>query len=203
VKCDRKEKCSQCFLSKSLCIYSIEPTQTVLPARTRTVVPLARPNPPHYMTASYTPPQVSATGPLPGFNTFKRIRPKPPSRQASPLEAGDNGADSWTTHHASPSLNDPPELNELNRRIKSLEQLLSNSTPDSATEIPGGQEPPSISHSKELSHTPRDRRVALNKSRLYGQSHWTAGAQEVSLASNSRQPAPSADNQSSKKLRRS
>ena len=197
MKCDRMEQCSHCVLSKSPCIYSIEPAQSVTPARsvpapavvpTRMVVPLARPNSLGYLAASYdTPLQASANGPFPSRNTFKQIRPKP-------TEAGSDGADSWPMHHASPTLNDPSELNELNRRLQSLEKLLSHSAPDSTIETPHGQKLPSISPSKETSHTPRDRRVCLNKSRLYGQSHWTVGAHEVSLASDTRQSATSTDN---------
>jgi Fungal Zn(2)-Cys(6) binuclear cluster domain len=171
VKCDRKEPCNHCVLSKNNCVYGLEPARILLP--------LERRNPPCYspvsdITATYGSEtahnqDIAASGEIEIQQQFEI----PGSR-----EIYRNRAAILPPNPAHPALNEIPELSDIVHRIRSLErQLPSNYTPSSIT---GGVEPSSNSYSRDISHT-HDKRLFLNKSRLYGQSHWSSGAHVVSL----------------------
>ena len=117
----------------------------------------------------------------------------------SPCEIDINGGNPLSTHPSSSALNKEDALSELNRRVRTLEQLLSMYAPSRAIAKPRDLGPPSISGFRDVSHPAQDRRVVLNKSRLFGQTHWTNAAHEVSLAPDACQSSAFADGQSSKR----
>lgn len=192
VKCDRKEPCCHCVLSKSSCVYNTGPVQVVAPWKVTNL-------PTHLPALNVTPPQASEASLSRDLSTFQQSVPDHSLTLVSPHDGGSGGGNLLSTHPSSQSLNKENELNELNRRVRTLEQLLSICAPGLAVGNPERPGPQSSSNLKDTSCLPQDKRVALNKSRLFGQTHWTNAAHEVSLTPDRHTLSTSADSPSSKK----
>jgi hypothetical protein len=114
------------------------------------------------------PPQVSQTSPSRDLGTFQRSESRLSSTLLRSRVVESNEGDQLSTSPSKPTLSKKIELNDLNRRVRTLEQLLfSTGAPDSDIGNPHGLGPPSISELKNVFSSQQHRRIALNKSRLY------------------------------------
>lgn len=171
VKCDRKEPCNHCILSKNHCIYGLESAWSVLPLERRNLPSFS---PASNITAAHSSEtannqDITASGQIEVQQQFQR----PESGQIY-----ENEVAILPTNTGPSALNEVSELSDIVRRVRSLEQqLLSNKTSSPSSER---KELLSTSLPKDTSHT-QDKRLFLNKSRLYGRSHWSSGAHVVSL----------------------
>ncbi|KAF2490666.1 hypothetical protein BU16DRAFT_160062 [Lophium mytilinum] len=171
VKCDRKEPCSHCVLSKNTCIYT--------PGHVHTAAHLGEPNAAPSLAASYTTPlQFSSSSSSRGINVIQQFEPGPSPLSLNTRGDHDNGRNSSLSQPVDPALNEIHESNELNHLARPLEQSFSSTATGRAIETPLVSPPPSNSSLGNVAHSPQKRQFALNKSRLFGQTHWTNAAHE-------------------------
>ncbi|KAF2811584.1 uncharacterized protein BDZ99DRAFT_507974 [Mytilinidion resinicola] len=157
VKCDRKEPCSHCVLSKTTCVYTPGPVRTAAHTRESNISP---------------------TSSSRGINTILQLESRPLPIPLNTRGSSGNGGNPSLAQPLDPALNEIHEPNELNHRPRPLEQSFSSAATDSATETPLVSPPPGTSSFRNVVHSPQKKQFALNKSRLFGQTHWTNAAHE-------------------------
>jgi hypothetical protein len=177
VKCDRKEPCIRCIISKASCIYSAVFAAAAVPQNSShpssflqdlvsapLFVPEIRPSIDHRI-ARETEPTTSMTAVSSQQGDSYEVRGKgllTPSSGLAPIEQS--------------------EAAQLEHRVRNIERLLSVDSQQRLIECDGCQDSEeSISGNGRL-RLQQERRIILNKSRLYGDSHWTNGAHEVCVA---------------------
>lgn len=160
VKCDRNEPCGHCVLSRNPCVYNTRLVDTVSP--------LNGPNLLTYLPAPHAvPEQVSETDSTRALSTFQQPETERPSTLVSAGEVESHEEHPPSTRLSRPPLNRAHDLNELTGRVRTLEQLLSIWAPSWAVTKLRRSGSLNLSDFKDVSRSPQDRRVALNKSRLY------------------------------------
>lgn len=174
VRCDRKQPCCHCSLTQTACFYRNESVQAPAPITTSN----SEKSKDHSsLTPALTP------------ETYSRsigdisIQPKSGASSLSTLNSthGTTAVDEQRSP-AHSVIRKEVELNELKRRVASLEHLLGKDTLESRH--PNGSSTPATSGTvdqPDLAQLPEKKSLDLNKSRLFGRSHWTyTSALEVS-----------------------
>jgi hypothetical protein len=167
VKCNRQEPCTQCITSKTTCVYTSNPFRSILPA-----------------------------GPA-GLNSLPALTTSEDTPQQD-FQASFTLSSSVVQPEQPRSLSEPQKSNVSEVLALGLDTITSDEAEIRRLQH-GGQAPeqPLVIHSPNLNERRGDRdsldkrepgigtpwsihgRIALNKSRLYGQSHWTHGGHEV------------------------
>lgn len=180
VKCDRKKPCNHCITSKKRCFYNQGSSDTEEPPETANITRAI-----HTPVSQIAQRQISATTGSAGDLTsqYNQIRTQEALPLISPL----------------PSINDENELlkrssalrngvgdhhiQQLNRRLQTLEHTISLSAPNILSEKSSLNAQSSIAASEYGAFDPSPQtKTTLNKSRLFGPTHWTNDIDEVSLA---------------------
>lgn len=169
VKCDRKDPCDHCNASKRTCVYSVE------------VLPVTGPS-------SATSQQALEVSPLEEFEVVPdRNSQVSAGSESAPSSApvGQSGVDAvdrtpFSTRSSNSALDKERVFYELNHRLESLEKLLSGHVASQAVGKGGGSRLfGGGSQNKDSSQPLSLTQLSLNKSRLFGRSHWTSTAHEV------------------------
>ncbi|CRG85604.1 putative transcriptional regulatory protein C417,09c [Talaromyces islandicus] len=185
IKCDLKQPCSHCIASRCSCLYNVSKAPVLVTAANAVQLqPLERsPGPPD--PARSEPSQTSVAA----MPSLLNNQSAPISSRCLPTPSGDQ----------------EQELEVLKRRISALEEYIAASTAAASidptkktsqatcsrqidqqcepnTANSGLQDRHGSQHYGRLSDVaqglPASRRLMLNKSRLYGPSHWTHGGNE-------------------------
>jgi hypothetical protein len=171
VKCNRQEPYNQCISSKTTCVYGSKRSRSIMPAGASKL------NSPPVLTASYeTPQRVFQVSSTPGSSTIQPREPKPFS---IPVEHHELYSSQAMTVVSDRITSDDAQICEPQNRGQAPEQPLATHFPN-PIERKGDKDPSDKSDSEIGIPWSMDRRIALNKSRLFGQSHWTNGDHEVS-----------------------
>lgn len=175
VRCDRKQPCCHCSLTQTACLYRNDSIQVLAP-----------------ITASHSEKStdLSALTPLRTPETYSRsiggisIQPKSGPSSLSTLSST-HGTTSIEEQQSSADsfLRKEAELNELKRRVASLEFLLGKDTPGTTkANRPSTPATSGTPDQPDVAQLPENKWLVLNKSRLFGRSHWThTSALEVSI----------------------
>lgn len=160
IKCNRQMPCNHCTATRKHCVFSNVSTSRLIDTSS------SQPNEP-----LITPPQADQVPAKPCGNVAPILENM---RQDLPLEVNES---SNNISHVSPVHGD--RINELERRLGKLENLLSCREPKDGVGIPGA---PSLAESGYASNPVlQGAKPILNKSRLFGRTHWTNDVPEVSV----------------------
>lgn len=159
MKCDRKEPCSHCVLSKAPCVYN----QGLLSVSLL---------PGHNVRPSLQAAQLSSS---PGISPGQQAGLRPPSPHSDFRENNDGGNSPPPVAQSSPwTISKANEANALGFSPKKQPSTW-------PTESSRVSAPTAASPTEDVSSLPQIKQLSLNKSRLFCQTHWTSGAHEVSL----------------------
>ncbi|EED13582.1 conserved hypothetical protein [Talaromyces stipitatus ATCC 10500] len=187
VKCDRQVPCSRCLTTRKHCVYNNEVLSGVSSGNT--------------IPTSYT---VHIAGPQ--VTPQSTVEPAlAPSRDDSRAEA--DGVDTisiprYTHQNMTPGANALPKdissvsrrhddhINELETRLRTLEHLLSRNRSSLDVDRTSNSGPSTIRESEYASNSVlHGTKTTLNKSRLFGRTHWTNDVYEVHILTSQRSRA--------------
>ncbi|KAI1324551.1 hypothetical protein F5Y16DRAFT_301896 [Xylariaceae sp. FL0255] len=189
IKCNRNQPCSQCLLSKCSCLYGAEhsapPLRPVLPGRS-----LPEVLPPQIFHASPTTGHVAGNGENRHASDMSRSSLVPHVSLAAVRSTG--ATDGYDAPPSSASIHSDKkrddELKALTSRIRSLEELLLQYEAPTAATRPNQDCSWSRNHTADHLREEWDdvhddafrsqSALVLNKSRLFGQTHWTNAVHE-------------------------
>jgi Fungal Zn(2)-Cys(6) binuclear cluster domain len=168
VKCDRKEPCMHCGMLKKQCVYTNEVMQSGNRAES-TTAPRLLPS------AHFTPLQIQQS-------TTQHLETEHAPILISPQSTTDAESNEITEQSSSTAASKEHQTNELDRRHQTLERTVSLSAPGSVGVDKHPLSGPSSSHEARFeSRLVSDKtKATLNKSRLFGPTHWTNDVDEVS-----------------------
>ncbi|KAI1258496.1 hypothetical protein F5Y18DRAFT_413410 [Xylariaceae sp. FL1019] len=180
IRCDRNDPCSHCVLTKCSCLYIARRASTT-------------------STTNFSQPENVA-----GRLTQAQRGTQPDPQGHSPYQDSSSTLVSPTADEASLQQSAPStvqasngerskddDIRELTSRIQSLERLLSQRDAGSAE---GPAPTPLPSHAQGDGSKPSDAPLVLNKSRLFGQTHWSSSVVEfkrIAAFMHSKGPTPS------------
>ncbi|OKL64711.1 hypothetical protein UA08_00524 [Talaromyces atroroseus] len=180
VKCDRKEPCRHCLVLNKQCIYSDEASQSEKRAESITAPRLL---PSTHFTPRQMSESVTTTRPDPSH--FRHLEADRTSTLISPLSTAESQPNEVTGRFPSTAENKERQINALDRRVQTLERALSLSAPGSVAVEKQPSSGPSGAHEarSESSSVSDKSKATLNKSRLFGPTHWTNDLDEFKRVS--------------------
>lgn len=164
IKCNRQLPCNHCTATRKQCVFSNASSRPTLGDDV---------SPEQHIGPQATPQQASE--PVPAVDGNSAVLSHENMRQDPPRELNES---SRVISNASPRHDN--RINELESRLQTLEHLLSRSIPKHGVDTSGAASlgdngfasNPVINGAKPI----------LNKSRLFGRTHWTNDVPEVSLS---------------------
>lgn len=152
IKCNRQMPCNHCTATRKHCVFSNASSRPTLGNDTR----------PRHIGPQVTPQHVSEPVPAVTHPCGNDVE----DHQNPPRELNE-------------SSRQDDRINDLEIRLRTLEHLLSRSTPKQSVD------PSSVASLGESSHASnpvlRGVKPTLNKSRLFGRTHWTNDVPEVGV----------------------
>ncbi|KIX06048.1 uncharacterized protein Z518_04022 [Rhinocladiella mackenziei CBS 650.93] len=156
VKCDRNDPCNHCIAAKGKCVYIVYPGQTASAPHGDAIST--------WVSAPPTgTPETGEDGStrLPGdTNSYLPEKSSVPTQKSCPSTDND-GENLSSKQHLAFGRDKEPDFHGLIRRVQALEQRFSSHAPD---------RPPGYDLAAHSAL--QDGRTTLNKTRVFGQSHW-------------------------------
>ncbi|KAI0143836.1 hypothetical protein GGR57DRAFT_341469 [Xylariaceae sp. FL1272] len=180
VRCDRNDPCSHCVLSKCPCVYTARRASTT--STTNSSQPASLTGRRTQAQRDTQPDSHQSHGP---YHDSSSTLVSPTADEGSLQQSAPS-----TIQSSNGERSKEDNIRELTSRIRYLERLLSKRDAGLA-EGPPASLPP---HAQGNSSKPSDAPLVLNKSRLFGQTHWSSSVPEfkrIAAFMHSKGPTPS------------